>query len=65
MTWIFPFHAATNRCACALTYLFPLPLRSSCFSSLEFCSFDVEICVEAATGLELYVRGEIGCTKLN
>ena len=56
---------ATGRCVCALAYLSLLSLGSSCFSSLKFCSFDIEIGVEAAAGLELYVEGEIGCIKSN
>ena len=47
---------ATSRCVCALTHLSLLPLGSSCFSSFKFCSFDVEIGVEAAAGLELKVK---------
>ena len=55
----------TDRCVRALTHPFLLPLGSSSFSSLKLCSFDVQIGVEAATGLQLYAGGEIGCIKLN
>ena len=47
---------ATSRCVYALTHLSLLPLESSPFSSLNFFSFDVEIGVEVAAGLELKVK---------